>query len=111
MISININRDQEGNIISFSGQGHAEYAEYGTDIVCAAVSAIMQTAAIGLDNHLNLNFDIEINDGWLSCQLTSELAQQKEVRAILETMFLGLKSTEESYQKYLKVIEGGGKND
>lgn len=28
--------------------GHAGYAEYGNDIVCAAVSAILQTAQLGL---------------------------------------------------------------
>jgi uncharacterized protein YsxB (DUF464 family) len=28
--------------------GHANYAEHGKDIVCAAVSAIMQTALLGL---------------------------------------------------------------
>lgn len=29
-------------------KGHAEYAEHGKDIVCAAVSAILQTAQLGL---------------------------------------------------------------
>jgi uncharacterized protein YsxB (DUF464 family) len=28
--------------------GHAEYAEKGKDIVCSAVSAILQTAQLGL---------------------------------------------------------------
>ena len=29
-------------------EGHAEYAEHGKDIVCAAVSVILQTAQLGL---------------------------------------------------------------
>jgi uncharacterized protein YsxB (DUF464 family) len=29
-------------------KGHAGYAEYGQDIVCASVSAIIQTALLGL---------------------------------------------------------------
>ena len=28
--------------------GHANYAEHGKDVVCAAVSSIMQTALLGL---------------------------------------------------------------
>lgn len=43
--------------------GHADYAEYGNDIVCAAVSAILQTAQLGL-MQLAKQFpeNIEIND-------------------------------------------------
>lgn len=29
-------------------EGHADYAEHGKDIVCAAVSVILQTAQLGL---------------------------------------------------------------
>ena len=29
-------------------EGHAEYGKHGSDIVCSAVSAIFQTAQIGL---------------------------------------------------------------
>ncbi|MBO8164222.1 MAG: ribosomal-processing cysteine protease Prp [Brevibacillus sp.] len=43
--------------------GHAEYAEHGKDIVCAAISTIMQTALLGIQavaeqypNHVSLAF-------------------------------------------------------
>jgi hypothetical protein len=111
MITIDIKRDQNKNIVSFSGTGHAEYAEYGQDIVCAAISAIMQTAVLGLTNYLNFDINIDVKDGWLDCQLTSEIAQDLQVKAILETMLVGLKGTEEEYLEYLTIIEGGGKND
>ena len=29
-------------------EGHADYAEHGKDIVCSAVSAVLQTAQLGL---------------------------------------------------------------
>jgi len=29
-------------------EGHADYAEHGSDIVCSAVSAVLQTAQLGL---------------------------------------------------------------
>lgn len=31
-------------------EGHADYAEYGNDIVCAGVSAILQSAQLGIIN-------------------------------------------------------------
>lgn len=47
-------------------QGHAEYAEPGKDIVCSAVSAILQTAQLGLyklaeqyPNNIQIELDVE----------------------------------------------------
>ena len=37
-----------GKPIGFDAHGHTGYAECGEDIVCAAVSAITQTAAMGV---------------------------------------------------------------
>jgi len=111
MITIEIKRDIEYNIISFVGSGHAEYDEHGQDIVCAAVSAIMQTAVLGLTNYLDFDININVKDGWLDCQLTSEIAKDLQVKAILETMLVGLKGIEDEYSEYIKIIEGGGKND
>lgn len=34
--------------LTISMKGHAGYAEHGQDIVCASVSAIIQTALLGL---------------------------------------------------------------
>ena len=103
MITISIERDQQGNIVSFSGAGHAEYAPVGEDIICAAISAILQTAVFGLTNYLELDPEIKVEDGWLSCQLDSKVAQEIEVKAILETMLAGLKETEDSYSQYVKI--------
>ena len=109
MINIKINR-LEGNIVSFSADGHAEYAPQGQDIICAAISAILQTAAFGLMDYLELNPEISTNDGWLSCKLKQDTAKDKEVQAILETMVAGLKATVKEYPNHIKINEGGGNN-
>ena len=41
-----------GKPIGFDAHGHTGYAECGEDIVCAAVSAITQTAAMGVSEPL-----------------------------------------------------------
>jgi uncharacterized protein YsxB (DUF464 family) len=38
----------EDGEMNISAKGHANYAEHGKDIVCSAVSAIMQTTIMGL---------------------------------------------------------------
>ncbi|MCK8828218.1 ribosomal-processing cysteine protease Prp [Natroniella acetigena] len=103
MITINIERDQVGNIVEFFVEGHADYAPSGEDIICAAVSAILQTAVFGLINYLKLNPEVEVEDGWLSCKLESKIAQDVEVKAILETMVAGLEETEKSYSQYIEI--------
>lgn len=47
MIKIYVSK-KEGDV-SIDVVGHAEYDEYGKDIVCAGVSAIVQTALLGLE--------------------------------------------------------------
>ena len=39
---------KDGKPIGFDAHGHTGYAECGEDIVCAAVSAITQTAAMAV---------------------------------------------------------------
>lgn len=47
MMKIKIHR--ENNIIkSIETEGHCNYAEYGKDIVCSAVSILFQTIILGL---------------------------------------------------------------
>ena len=44
--------------------GHADYSEYGSDIVCSAVSALTQTALLGLLNVAQLDIEYSINEGF-----------------------------------------------
>lgn len=46
---INIIYDEAGQDLILQASGHAGYAEKGSDIVCAAVSALMQTLAYSVD--------------------------------------------------------------
>jgi len=109
MITVNVDYNND-DIIGFVVKGHADYGEHGEDILCAAVSAIVQTAIFGLIKHLQLDVDYKVKDGWLSCYLISDLASDCKVKAVLETMLIGLEETMESYPEYINIIKGGGSN-
>lgn len=47
---IQITYNEMGNMMFLRAEGHAEFAPKGQDIVCAAVSALMQTLAYSLDS-------------------------------------------------------------
>ena len=96
-----------GRIVGFSAKGHTGYADSGEDIVCAAVSALTQTAYLGLVQYVSTDTEVSQKDGALRVKLPKELDPDQRDRAelILGTMLLGLGSVEENYSDYLKIIK------
>ena len=60
MITITMHRDKEYRYTGFTISGHADYAEEGSDIVCAAVSALSQTALLGLMEYASKDVPYEV---------------------------------------------------
>lgn len=106
MINVSIIYDN-GSIREFSVDGHAGYSESGRDIVCAAVSAVTQTAVIGLTEVLGLKIKYEQKDGWLRCVLPGNMNSEdrKLAGAVLNTMLAGLQSIQYSYKDYISIKE------
>lgn len=107
MVKVFIER-KNGKIIEFYGKGHANYSEYGEDIVCAAISAVTQQTALGIIKYLKLKPKMEMKDGFLRINLRElQLSDQKrrELDILLETMELMLKEIKKEHPKHLKLIE------
>ena len=107
MIKAVVKRNIKGNINEFCLSGHANYAKHGEDIVCSAVSALAQTAMLGLSHHANIEFEYEVKHGYLSFKMPENIEDHKYIcaNAILETMYLGLKNIREGYSSYIKIKE------
>lgn len=82
--------------------GHAGYAEYGKDIVCASVSSIVITsinAALRLESE-SLTYQEEKD------KLTIEVnSDNKNVLLIIENMTEMLKELALTYKKNIKIVE------
>jgi len=90
----------------FVAKGHAEVAPAGEDLVCASISALTQTALLGLDAFLSKKPIWKIDDnGYLECWLPEGLteAELKTANELIMTLELGLKSIENGYGQFLKV--------
>lgn len=96
---------QEDEIVGFNVKGHAGFGPYGQDIVCAAISVLTQTAVYGLQHFLTEEPEVEVEEGVLRCKLPKVMTARERLQAtaILETMYLGLLATENSYQDFLQV--------
>ena len=89
MIEVEIYEEKDGRISAFSVHGHSGTAPKGRDIVCAGVSALTQTALLGLGRHLHRELDYHIDpSGDLHMKLRE--APDDFTEAILRTMRLGL---------------------
>lgn len=106
MITVSIKRDQDGCIKVFSVSGHSGYAKRGQDIVCAGVSAVVQTAILGLQELLNIECAGSQSDGQLICSLplVGPLLR-READIVLETMLLGLTAIASSYAGYVQILD------
>lgn len=84
-------------------KGHAGFDEYGKDVVCAGVSALAQTALLGLCDLLG-SVNVMKESGYLKVSLSWKQAQGEGPKAVLRTLELGLKAIEKSYEGSLKVL-------
>lgn len=108
MTTVNIRRNHQNKIISFSLRDHAGFDEAGSDMVCAILSTASQYAVLGLEETVKLeNFSYTIAEGFLECELgeTLTLSEREKADVLLETMVLVLKQAEEQFPSYLKIEE------
>jgi uncharacterized protein len=106
MINVTIKRDVKNSICKFEVEGHAWYSDNGSDIVCAAVSAVAYTAVGALEDLVGVKGHIE-RDGYMSLNVPIDIDEKlrRVADIILESMLIGFKQIELSYRKYVKVIE------
>ena len=99
MIKIVIKTDESTKTItSIEVKGHANSAEYGKDLVCAAVSAIITGGANALTQDI---YDIEIKEGY-SLIKAREIPDQTDA-VVLMTMEVQLRTIEEIESKFIKI--------
>jgi uncharacterized protein len=98
---------KKGNkIIALDITGHADFDDYGRDIVCSGVSAISQTILIGITEVLKADVLVSVDQGDMSLSLCRSSKQDiDDCQILLETMRLGLLSMEKGYGDYINVIE------
>jgi uncharacterized protein YsxB (DUF464 family) len=103
MITVTVTREN-GDPVGFTVTGHANMGEYGEDIVCAAVSAIVQTAILGITEVCHVQAGVSVEEGRTHCILSKDTDPDAIRRAsvVIETMIAGLQSIQATYPKTLK---------
>ncbi len=105
MTTVTVTREN-GNPVGFRVSGHANMGEYGEDLVCAAVSAIVQTAILGITEVCHISAGVSIDEGKTTCILSKD-ASADEIQSagiVINTMIAGLRSIRQSYPRTLKFL-------
>lgn len=98
---------ENGQIIDFEMTGHADFAEYGSDIVCAAVSVLTISTVNGLTAVANVAADVDMDDengGFMHVIIPSlsDEKQRLQAQAILQTFEKGLLDVTAQYGQYIQ---------
>ncbi|MDR1515337.1 MAG: ribosomal-processing cysteine protease Prp [Synergistaceae bacterium] len=90
---------------SISSAGHAGFADEGKDIVCAAVSTLMQALLVGLEDVLGLK-DVKLTSDAKKPEMTVEWTDDGvSAQQIAFTVLLSLKGVADAYPGFVNVNE------
>lgn len=89
-------------ISSITVSGHAGFAEYGKDIVCAAVTSAVQLTINGITEILKIPADVKVLQDKITIHIPQSHAEQTQ--AFTEALYLHLNVLAEDYVGTIKVI-------
>lgn len=100
MIRIEISKNDE-YILKVSLIGHAKYADYGNDIVCASVSSIAITTVNSILKISSDAINYTNDDGLLVIEIKK---YDRVINILMKNMIDLFKELEEDYPKNIKII-------
>ena len=94
-------------INGFSVSGHSGYGEAGTDIVCAAISAVVTMAEATINEVCGAKAKVRVKDeqARVTLMLPAVCDEEDTVQAVLAGMMLTLCSMRDDYPDYIEVLE------
>jgi uncharacterized protein YsxB (DUF464 family) len=106
MINVSIYKNADNLITGFRLSGHADYAEYGSDVVCAAVSALVINTINSIENFTSDRFTLDQNEknGFIEFHVVSPMSNNTNL--LLSSLALGLQGIAEEYtSKYISLTQ------
>ena len=94
-------------ITGFSVSGHSGYSEAGSDIVCAAISAVVTMAEATINEVCGAKAKVRVKDeqARVTLMLPAVCDEEDTVQAVLAGMMLTLCNMRDDYPDYIEVLE------
>lgn len=104
MTTVTIIKSKNGEYKKVICEGHAGYADAGSDIVCCAISILVINTINSLNELTGAQMEVDSDEdrGFIECRFTAGLEESSTL--LLDSMVLGLQSVVSEYGKnYLKL--------
>ena len=107
MINVLVIKEKQ-TIKTIEATGHSGYAEEGQDIVCSAVSTVMETLANGLTEVVKAKVDIIVDESVPHLSVTlkeTDKEKCKYAQILMQSTLLGIKGVAQEFSKFIKIKE------
>ena len=98
---------EDDRITGFSVSGHSGYSEAGSDIVCAAISAVVSMAEATINDVCGANAKVRVKeeDARITLTLPAQCEEEEAIQAALTGLLLYLCNLRDAYSDYIEVLE------
>lgn len=103
MVEVRFLKDSRERLSSVFATGHAEFGAFPHDVVCAAVSAILQAAYAGLEDVARVPFEGTREPGDMRIRIPAAERDRPDVAAILGTAEVSLEQLARQYPGHVRV--------
>ena len=106
MTKITFYQNQQGQYTGFEVKDHANYAEAGADIICAAVSALTINTINSIEAFTEDDFTVDSDEEQACIRFSISGNHSKEADILIRSLALGLTDMEsdKTNQNYMDVI-------
>jgi uncharacterized protein YsxB (DUF464 family) len=104
LVEVRVRKDSRNRLSSFYAAGHAGWADSGQDVVCAAVSALLQAAWLGLEEVAKVEVEGSRAKGRLELSWPEAAREDPAVAAIVATAQLAIERIATQYPSHVRVI-------
>jgi len=106
MVEVTFYRDGRERLSRFFASGHVEIPQTSSDefsLVCAAVSAVLQAARAGLEEHAKIETGAQMRKGQLDVHIPENARDDAAVEAIVATAQIAVEAIARQYPQHVRV--------
>ena len=98
---------EDDRIKGFSISGHSGYAEAGSDIVCAAISAAVELTITTVNDVCGGKAKLRVKeeDARITLTLPAQCEEEEAIQAAMTGLMLYLCNLRDEYSDYIEVLE------
>jgi len=104
VVEVRFRRDSRDRLSSVVSKGHAEHGNHGEDVACAAVSALLQAAWVGLSDVAGVEVAGHRRSGDLLMRWPEEARDRADVHAIVATAELAIEQIAKQYRGFVRYV-------